>query len=101
MAGLSFADIEKEFDESLGYIKNDISALCRQNETVNYTVGLLVSCGCEVLAGGRIGKKPQPDDSQVVLAELLPDDDWKALVKPLWEALRNGLATNSIRSTCT
>ena len=49
MAGLSFADIEKEFDESLGYIKNDISALCRQNEKVNYTVALLVACGCEVL----------------------------------------------------
>jgi hypothetical protein len=51
MAGLSFADIEKEFDESLGYIKNDISALCRQNEKVNYTVALLVACG--VRGSGR------------------------------------------------
>src|ERR1019366_8857841 len=88
MAGLSFADIEKEFDESLGYIKNDIFALCRQNEKVNYTVALLVACGCEVLAVGR-GDRKRPHD---VFAELLPANDWKALAKPLYEALRNGLA---------
>jgi hypothetical protein len=88
MASLSFADIEKEFDESLGYIKNDISALCRQNEKVNYTVALLVACGCEVLAVGR-GDRKRPHD---VFAELLPTNDWKALAKPLYEALRNGLA---------
>ncbi|MFZ0912194.1 MAG: hypothetical protein WBQ76_04845 [Candidatus Korobacteraceae bacterium] len=88
MAGLSFADVEKEFDESLGYIKNDISALCRQNETVNYTVALLVACGCEFLAEGR-GERKEPHD---VFAELLPTDDWKALAKPLYEAVRNGLA---------
>jgi hypothetical protein len=88
MEGLSFADIKNEFDESLGYIKNDISALCRQDKTVNYTVALLVACGCEVLAEGW-GDRRQPHD---VFAELLPDNDWKALAKPLYEALRNGLA---------
>ena len=88
MADLSFADIEKEFDESLGYIKNDISALCRQNEKVNYTVALLVAIGCEVLAEGRGDGKPP----NAVFAELLPTDDWKALAKPLWEAVRHGLA---------
>lgn len=88
MTGLSFADIEKEFDESLGYIKNDIFALCRQSETVNYTVALLVACGCEFLAEGR-GDRKQPHD---VFAELLPTEDWKVLAKPLWEAVRNGLA---------
>jgi hypothetical protein len=88
MAGLSFADIENEFDESLGYIKNDVSALCRQNEKVNYTVALLVGCGCEVMAEGRgDGKRPHE-----VFAELLPPNDWKVLAKPLYEALRNGLA---------
>jgi hypothetical protein len=87
MAGLSFADIKKEFDESLGYIQNDISALCGQDQTVNYTVALLVAIGCEVLAKGR-GRRKQPHD---VFAELLPDDDWQALAKPLYEALRNGL----------
>src|SRR5688500_13696948 len=86
MAGLSFEDIKTEFDESLGYIKNDISALCRQNERVNYTVALLVACGCEVLAEGWGGRRPHD-----VFAELLPDTDWKALAKPLYEALRNGL----------
>jgi hypothetical protein len=86
MADLSFAEIEKEFDEPLGYIKNDISALCLQNERVNYTVALLVGVGCEVLAKGR-GKA-----SSAVFAELLPTDDWKALSKPLWKAVRNGLA---------
>ncbi len=88
MASLSFADIEKEFDESLGYIKNDISALCRQNQTVNYTVALLVGVGCEFLAEGR-GDRKQPHE---VFAELLPTDDWKAFAKPLYEAVRNGLA---------
>ncbi|MGD0199552.1 MAG: hypothetical protein ABSD27_02260 [Bryobacteraceae bacterium] len=87
MAGISFADIKKEFDESLGYIQNDISALCGQDQTVNYTVALLVLIGCEVLAEGR-GDRKRPHD---VFAELLPDNDWKALAKPLYEALRNGL----------
>jgi hypothetical protein len=88
MADLSFANIREEFDESLGYIKNDISALCGQHQTVNYTVALLVAIGCEVLAKGR-GDGRRPRD---VFAQLLPDDDWKALAKPLYEALRNGLA---------
>jgi hypothetical protein len=88
MTGLSFEDIEKEYEESLGYIKNDVSALCGQNETVNYTVALLVACACEVMATAAV-KGMQPKD---VFAGLLPDGDWKALAKPLYEALRNGLA---------
>ncbi len=83
----SFADIEREFDESLGYIRNDVFALCRQKERVNYTVALLVGVGCEFLAEGEGNKKPHE-----VFAELLPNDDWKTLAKPLFEAVRNGLA---------
>jgi hypothetical protein len=35
------------------------------------------------------GDRKRPHD---VFAELLPTNDWKALAKPLYEALRNGLA---------
>ena len=88
MPAPTFAEIEQEFNESLGYVRNDIIALCRQDEKVNYTVALLVGCGCEILANA-LGDRIQPHD---VLAELLPTEDWKTLAKPLYKALRNGLA---------
>jgi hypothetical protein len=84
---IAFGQIAVEFDESLGYIKNDIEALCHQNERVNYTVALLVGVGCEFLAEGDGNKRPYE-----VFAELLPSEDWRTLAKPLFEAVRNGLA---------
>ncbi|MDP8983316.1 MAG: hypothetical protein M3O35_22300 [Acidobacteriota bacterium] len=88
MRSLSFADIEKEFDESLGYIRNDIAELRRLNCSLNYTVALLVGCACEVLASCGVERR---HDYQI-FAELLPEGDWRLLAKPLFNALRNGLA---------
>jgi hypothetical protein len=84
---ISYADITKEFDESLGFIRNDITALCNQQETVNYTVALLIGCACEALADGGAG-----NSKDRVFAEMLPEGDWRVLAKPLFDALRNGLA---------
>jgi hypothetical protein len=84
---LVFADIRKEFDESLGYIRQDIAWLCEHNSGLNYTVALLIGCACEALADG--GAFPSKERA---LAELLPDAEWKQLAKPLFDALRNGLA---------
>jgi hypothetical protein len=84
---ISFSQIQRAFDESLGYIVNDIRALCNQKERVNYTVALLVGVGCEFLAEDDANKRPYE-----VFAELLPSEDWKTLAKPLFEAVRNGLA---------
>jgi len=86
---VSYADIKHEFDVTLGYIHDDIRALCAGKETVNYTVALLIGVACEALedAGFYANKK-------TVLADLLPDDDWKQLAGVLYEALRNGLAHN-------
>ena len=88
MASLSFADIKKEFDESLGYIRNDITAVRHGKHTVNYTVALLIGCGCEMLAAGRSDRK----HPEKILAELLPPGDWRLLAAKLHTALRNGLA---------
>ena len=88
MSEISYAEIEPEFNESLGYIRNDIAALCRGNERVNYTLALLIACGCDVIARGSRSKR----QAHEVFAELLSNSDWKALAKPLYEALRNGLA---------
>ena len=62
---------------------------------MNYTVALLIGVACEALedAGFYANKK-------TVLADLLPDDDWKQLAGVLYEALRNGLAHNSVRLSC-
>jgi hypothetical protein len=86
---LSWADIKKEFDDSVGYIRQDLRWLQSHNSGLNYTVLLLVGCGCEMLAaiGGddrRRGEK--------VFAELLPAGDWRLLAARLYTALRDGLA---------
>lgn len=83
----TYADIEREFDESLGYIHNDIQALCASRNTLNYTVALLVGVACEALEDACA----YPSKLKV-LAELLPDTDWQQLAKPLFEAIRHGLA---------
>lgn len=85
----TYAEIKHEFDVTLGYIHDDIQELCRGTKTVNYTVALLIGVACEALedAGFYANKK-------TVLADLLPDDDWKQLTGVLYEALRNGLAHN-------
>jgi len=82
---LSYADIEQEFEESLGYIRNDIAELLRRNVGLNYTVALLIGCACEALAASD-GRHHHD-----VFADLL-DGEWRSLAKPLFNALRNGLA---------
>lgn len=86
---VTYAEIEEEFEYSLGYIHNDIQALCQGTQTLNYTVALLVGVACEALedAGAYANKI-------TVLEELLPDADWKKLARPLFDALRHGLAHN-------
>ncbi|MGA2271651.1 MAG: hypothetical protein ABSH44_24575 [Bryobacteraceae bacterium] len=86
---LSYAEIKKEFDESLGYIRNDINAIRRGMHTVNYTVALLIGCGCEMLAAARGDKKRR---GERVFTELLPTRDWQLLADRLYTALRDGLA---------
>src|SRR5258707_8164326 len=88
-ASLSFADIGKQFNESLGYIRNDITAIRHGQATVNYTVALLIGCGCEMLAAGRDDDRKHPEK---ILAELLPSGDWRVLAGRLPTALRDGLA---------
>ena len=44
---------------------------------------------CEALSDG--GATPSKEQ---LLAELLPEDDWRPLAMPLFDALRNGLAHN-------
>ena len=88
MASLSFVEIKGAFDQSLGYIRNDITALRQGAHTVNYTIALLVGCACEVLAAGRGDRK----HAEKILEGLLPSDDWRLLSKKLYTALRDGLA---------
>lgn len=85
----SYREIEHEFSVTLGYIRDDINALCRGSERLNYTVALLVGVACEALEDA--GAYP---DKILVLSELLPDSDWRKLTRVLFEALRHGLAHN-------
>jgi hypothetical protein len=86
---VTYEEIKEEFEYSLGYIHNDIQALCQGKQTLNYTVALLVGVACEALedAGAYANKI-------TVLEDLLPDADWKKLARTLFDGLRHGLAHN-------
>jgi hypothetical protein len=84
---ITFKDIEKEFNETFGYVRQDIAEILEKNLGLNYTIALLVCCACEMLTWHR----DLSDDE--VFTSLLPDTEpYKAIGKTLWEALRNGLA---------
>ena len=89
MRSPAWSDIKKEFDESLGYVRQDIRWLQKHDCGLNYTVALLVGCGCEMLAAARGDKKRR---GERVFAQLLPPGDWRLLSDCLYTSLRDGLA---------
>jgi hypothetical protein len=86
---LTYADIKHQFDQSLEYVRQDIGRLRRHKPGLNYTVCLLIGCGCEMLAAGAGDKKRR---GEKVLAEMLPPGDWRFVAERLYTALRDGLA---------
>lgn len=90
--GIAFKEIEKEFNETFGYVRQDIAEILKKNLGLNYTIALLVCCACEMLTWHR---DLRDDQAYEVFTSLLPDTEpCKAVGKTLWEALRNGLAHN-------
>jgi hypothetical protein len=87
---IAFKEIEKEFKETFGYVKQDIDEILKKNLALNYTIALLVCCACEMLTRHR---DRRDDQAFKVFTSLLPEP-YKAVGKTLWEALRNGLAHN-------
>lgn len=85
----TFAEIEREFEETLGYIRGDLVWLIMNKPNLHYTVALLVGCGCEMLAACR---DPRRRSGEIVFAEILPAGDWQVLATRLYGALRDGLA---------
>lgn len=89
---IAFKEIEKEFKETFGYVRQDIEAILNNNLGLNYTIALLVCCACEMLTWHR---GLRDDQAHEVFSSLLPDTEPyrdRAVGKTLWEALRNGLA---------
>jgi len=87
-----FKQIEKEFSETFGYVRQDIVELLKNDRPLHYTVALLVCCACEMLTWHR---GLRDDQAHEVFTSLLPDTEpYKGAGKTLWEALRNGLAHN-------
>jgi hypothetical protein len=86
---VAFQDIESEFKETFGYIRQDIAKILEKDLRLHYTIALLVCCACEMLTWHRDLREDQ------VFTLLLPDTEpYKTLGKTLWEAFRNGLAHN-------
>jgi hypothetical protein len=84
-----FSDIQKEFDQTFGYVRQDIGAILNKDLRLHYTITLLACCACEMLAWHN----DVPEHA--IFVALLPDTpDYKRIGKTLWEALRNGLAHN-------
>jgi hypothetical protein len=81
-------DVKQEFAESLGYIRQDICWLLNHDSGLNYTIALLICCGCEMLAA----LKDKNRRGEKVFAEILPSGGWQVLAGRIYEALRNGLA---------
>jgi hypothetical protein len=89
---IGFKEIEKEFSETFGYIRQDIAELLKNDRPLHYTVALLVCCACEMLTWHRGLRN---DQAHEVFTSLLPDaEPYNAVGKAFWEALRNGLAHN-------
>jgi hypothetical protein len=87
---IAFKEIEKEFAETFGYVRQDIAEILKRNLGLNYTIALLVCCACEMLTWHRGLRDDQA--YEVFTSLLLDTDPYKAVGKTLWEALRNGLA---------
>ena len=85
---VTFEQIRKQFDESLGYIQADLRKV-RCAEPVNYTAALLISCGCEIIAKRRLGEAGKANE---VFAQLLPPTaEFHLISATLYDGLRNGL----------
>ena len=88
MTDLAF--VKREFDETLGYIREDLRWLLEKRSSLNYTIALLIGCGCEMLAACTGDKKRH---GERVFAELLPPTpELQVLADRLYSALRDGLA---------
>lgn len=91
---VSLRAIEAEFNETFGYVRQDIRAILQKDLRLHYTIALLVCCACEMLAWHH------EIDEHRIFTTLLPDTDhFRTIGKTLWEALRNGLAHNFRPST--
>lgn len=89
---IAFKEIETEFNQTFGYVRQDIAKILEKNLSLNYTIALLVCCACEMLTWHR---GLRDDQAHEVFASLLPDAElYRAVGRTLWEALRNGLAHN-------
>ena len=64
-----FAVVKVKFDETLGYIRQDLRWLLEKRSSLNYTIALLIGCGCEMLAACGGDKQRR---GERVFAELLP-----------------------------
>lgn len=85
-----FAVVMQEFDETLGYIREDLRWLLEKRSSLNYTIALLIGCGCEMLAACAGDRKRF---GERVFAELLPrEKELQVLADRLYSALRDGLA---------
>ena len=84
------AVVKQEFAETLGYIRQDIQWLLEEKSSLNYTIALLIGCGCEMLAACGGDKKRR---GETIFAELLPaTKELQVLAYLLYSALRDGLA---------
>ena len=86
-ANISWPQIRQEFNESFGYLRDDISRLRESKEAFGYTATLLICCTCDCIAW----HKDIPEYK--VLGSLLPSEQpYPKIAEKMFEALRNGLA---------
>lgn len=83
-----FSEIQEEFDETFGYVRQDIQAVLKSDLRLHYTLALLTCCACEMLSWHKGHRNPH-----AIFVELLPrTPHHQQTGRTLWEALRNGLA---------
>ncbi|MGA2325080.1 MAG: hypothetical protein ABSH05_02220 [Bryobacteraceae bacterium] len=83
---IGFAAIEKQFDETLGFLQRDLSRIRVLEPGVNYAAAALIACACDVIA-----KRRGVAEADVFKNLLPPGRPYEVIGKTLYEALRNGL----------
>lgn len=83
---IEFAKIEKQFEETLGFLQRDLSRIRVLEPGVNYAAAALIACACEVIA-----KRRGAAGADVFKNLLPPGRPYELISKTLYEALRNGL----------
>ena len=85
---IPFVQIEKEFDRLRSFLKADLHLILQPGMGGNYVSATLITCACDALGWLQYGQK---NGGAKFFSEKLLPQEWKAVGKTIYYAVRNGL----------